>query len=139
MIGTFLPRTFSQNRLQLNWIQSILVVGLHASGLLCLWFWPRKVDLALFVGLYFCTTFAIGIGYHRLLTHKGFKCNRWLRRILTWVGCAALQGGPARWTRIHRRHHQATDKHGDPHTPLMGFLHAHMGWIMRRDAEDGSD
>src|SRR6266852_3474661 len=82
---------------------------------------------------------AIGIGYHRLLTHRGFKCNTWLRRILGWLGAAALQGGPARWARIHRRHHQATDKHGDPHTPLMGFLHAHMGWIMRRDAEEGSD
>jgi fatty-acid desaturase len=139
MIGTSLPRTFSQNRLELNWIQSILVVGLHVGGLLCFWFWPRSIDLALFIGLYFCTTFAIGIGYHRLLTHRGFKCNRWLRLILTWMGAAALQGGPARWTRIHRRHHQATDRHGDPHTPLMGFLHAHMGWIMRRDAEEGSD
>ena len=139
MIGTTLPRTDSTHRLRLNWIQSFLVVSLHACGLLCFWFWPRAIDLALFVGLYFCTTFAIGIGYHRLLTHRGFKCNSWMRRILTWMGAAALQGGPARWARIHRRHHQATDKHGDPHTPLMGFLHAHMGWILRRDAEEGSD
>lgn len=139
MISRTLPRTRSPDRLRLNWIQSFLVVSLHACGLLCFWFWPRAIDLALFLSLYFCTTFAIGIGYHRLLTHRGFKCNPWMRRILTWVGAAALQGGPARWARIHRRHHQATDRRGDPHTPLMGFLHAHMGWIMRRDAEDGSD
>jgi fatty-acid desaturase len=139
MIGTTLPLTARPDRLRLNWIQSFLVVSLHVSGLLCFWIWPRAIDLALFFGFYLCTTFAIGIGYHRLLTHRGFKCNTWLRRILTWMGAAALQGGPARWARIHRRHHQATDKHGDPHTPLMGFLHAHMGWIMRRDAEDGSD
>ena len=139
MIGGTLSGTVSTHRPRLNLIQSFLIVSLHACGLLCFWFWPRPIDLALLVGLYFCTTFAIGIGYHRLLTHKGFKCHQWMRRVLTWMGAAALQGGPARWTRIHRRHHQATDKHGDPHTPLMGFLHAHMGWIMRHDAEEGSD
>jgi len=131
MIGTTLPRTATLDRPPLNWIQSFLVISLHVCGLLCFWVWPRRIDLALFFGLYLCTTFAIGIGYHRLLTHRGFKCNRWMRRILTWTGAAALQGGPARWTRIHRRHHQATDKHGDPHV--------HMGWIMRHDAEEGSD
>ena len=31
------------------------------------------------------------------------------------------------------------DQQGDPHTPLMGFLHAHVGWVVRRDAEDGRD
>jgi stearoyl-CoA desaturase (delta-9 desaturase) len=62
-----------------------------------------------------------------------------MRRTLAWIGAAALQGGPARWATIHRRHHQMTDKQGDPHTPLMGFLHAHVGWVMRRDEEDGRD
>jgi len=124
---------------RLNWTHSFLVVSLHVCGLLALWFWPRPVDLALFLGLYLCTTFAIGIGYHRLLTHRGFVTPRWLRRILAWTGAAALQGGPARWAAIHRRHHQMADKHGDPHSPLMGFIHAHVGWVMCRDAKDGSD
>ncbi|MCM3874637.1 MAG: fatty acid desaturase, partial [Pyrinomonadaceae bacterium] len=29
--------------------------------------------------------------------------------------------------------------HGDPHSPLMGFLHAHVGWVLLRDAKEGSD
>ncbi len=124
---------------RLNWTHSFLVISLHACGLLGLWFWPRPVDLALFLGLYLSTTLAIGVGYHRLLTHRGFACPVWMRRILAWTGAAALQGGPARWAAIHRRHHQMTDKQGDPHTPLMGFLHAHVGWVLCLDAEDGSD
>jgi stearoyl-CoA desaturase (delta-9 desaturase) len=32
-----------------------------------------------------------------------------------------------------------TDKPGDPHSPLSGFLHAHVGWVLCRDAEEGSD
>jgi stearoyl-CoA desaturase (delta-9 desaturase) len=129
------PHWFSQ----LNWTHSFLVVSLHVCGLLGLWVWPRPVDLALFLGLYLATTFAIGIGYHRLLTHRGFASPRWLRRTLAWTGAAALQGGPARWATIHRRHHQMADKHGDPHSPLMGFLHAHVGWVMKKDAKEGSD
>ena len=129
------PRWFSQ----LNWTHSFLVASLHASGLLAFWYWPRRVDLALFLGLYLITTFAIGIGYHRLLTHRGFASPRWLRRILAWAGAAALQGGPARWAAIHRRHHQMADKGGDPHSPLMGFFHAHVGWVVKKDAKEGSD
>ncbi|HYJ85083.1 MAG TPA: fatty acid desaturase [Pyrinomonadaceae bacterium] len=129
------PRWFSQ----LNWTHSFLVASLHASGLLAFWYWPRRVDLVLFLGLYFITTFAIGIGYHRLLTHRGFASPRWLRRILAWAGAAALQGGPARWAAIHRRHHQMADKGGDPHSPLMGFFHAHVGWVVKKDAKEGCD
>jgi fatty-acid desaturase len=129
------PRWFSQ----LNWTHSFLVASLHASGLLVFWYGPRRVDLALFLGLYLITTFAIGIGYHRLLTHRGFASPRWLRRILAWAGAAALQGGPARWAAIHRRHHQMADKGGDPHSPLMGFFHAHVGWVIKKDAKEGCD
>ncbi|HEX8178989.1 MAG TPA: acyl-CoA desaturase [Pyrinomonadaceae bacterium] len=124
---------------RLNWTHSALVVGLHACGLLGLWFWPRRIDLVLFFTFYLLTTFAISIGYHRLFTHHGFRCQRWLRRALAWTGAAALQGGPARWVAIHRRHHRMADQQGDPHTPLRGFLHAHMGWIMCRDEQEGCD
>jgi len=124
---------------RMNWTHTALVVGLHLAGLLCFWFPPRTIDLTLFFALYFFTTFAIGIGYHRLLTHRGFMCPRWMRRMLTWFGAAALQGGPARWTAIHRRHHQLTDREGDPHTPLEGFFYAHMGWIMCADKYEGKD
>ncbi len=124
---------------RLNWTHTFLVIGLHASGLLAFWYLPRRVDIVLFGSLYLITTFAIGIGYHRLLTHRGFASPRWLRRILAWAGAAALQGGPARWTAIHRRHHQLADKGGDPHSPLESFFHAHVGWIMKKDAKEGSD
>lgn len=124
---------------RLNWTHTFLVISLHASGLLAFWFRPRRVDMLLFASLYLITTFAIGIGYHRLLTHRGFVSPRWLRRILAWAGAAALQGGPARWTAIHRRHHQLADKGGDPHSPLVSFFHAHVGWIMKKDAKEGSD
>ena len=130
---------FSARKLRLNPANTTLVVGVHAVSLLGFWYWPRPVDAAVALGFYLVTCLGIGVGYHRLLTHRGFKCSRWLRRTLAWMGGAALQGGPARWVSMHRRHHQTADREGDPHSPLMGFFHGHVGWVMRWDEQDDAD
>jgi fatty-acid desaturase len=72
----------------------------------------------------------IGMGYHRLLTHRGFKTPRWVEYTLTVCGTLALEGGPFFWVGTHRVHHQNTDKDGDPHSPRDGGFWSHMGWII---------
>lgn len=114
---------------RLNWLHCSVLVILHAIALLGLWFWPRLIDLTLMVSLYLLTCFGITLGYHRLLTHRSYSCPTWLRRLLTWLGAGAMQRGPSRWVAMHRRHHQMTDLDGDPHSPLSGFFHAHIGWV----------
>ena len=74
----------------------------------------------------------ITIGYHRLLTHRGFTCPLWLERTLAVLGMCNLQDSPARWVAIHRMHHQHSDKQPDPHSPLVNFLWGHMGWVVVR-------
>lgn len=71
----------------------------------------------------------IGMGYHRLLTHRGYKTPKWVEYFLTFCGTLALEGGPIFWVATHRIHHQYSDKEGDPHTPREGTYWAHMGWI----------
>jgi stearoyl-CoA desaturase (delta-9 desaturase) len=117
----------------------VLVISIHGLSLLGFWYGPRMVDAALFLALYLVTCLGIGIGYHRLLTHRGFSCSRWLRRLLAWMGGAALQGGPSRWVAMHRRHHRTADREGDPHSPLAGFFHGHIGWVLRHDEQDSAD
>lgn len=80
----------------------------------------------------------IGMGYHRLLTHRGYKTPKWLEYFLTLCGALALQGGPIAWVATHRVHHQNTDKEGDPHSPRGGVLWTHMGWIMTGKAMHNS-
>jgi fatty-acid desaturase len=123
----------------LNWPHSAIIVLVHAFSLPGLWYWPRPADAALFLAFYVITALGVGVGYHRLLTHRGFVCGKWLRRVLTWAGSAALQGGPSRWVALHRRHHRHVDRAGDPHTPLEGLFHGHIGWILLRDEQDGMD
>jgi stearoyl-CoA desaturase (delta-9 desaturase) len=78
------------------------------------------------------------MGYHRLLTHRGYKTPKWLEYFLTVCGTLALEGGPIGWVGTHRVHHQNTDKDGDPHSPQDGGLWAHMGWIMTGNAVQSS-
>ena len=70
------------------------------------------------------------MGYHRLLTHRGYKTPKWIEYFLTMCGTLALEGGPIFWVATHRIHHQHSDHEGDPHTPREGTYWAHMGWIL---------
>ncbi|MFK8114939.1 MAG: acyl-CoA desaturase [Rubripirellula sp.] len=83
----------------------------------------------LFVGNYLFTSLGIGAGYHRLLTHRGFKCPRWFEYTLTTAGVCSFQDSPARWVLVHRIHHQHSDHQPDPHTPKVSAFWSHMGWL----------
>lgn len=72
----------------------------------------------------------IGMGYHRLLTHRAYKTPKWVEYFLTVCATLALQGGPIGWVATHRSHHQNSDKSGDPHSPNDGGFWAHLGWII---------
>ncbi|MEZ6089087.1 MAG: fatty acid desaturase [Pirellulaceae bacterium] len=77
----------------------------------------------------------INVCYHRLLTHRGFKCPLWLEHSLALLGICNLQDSPARWVAIHRMHHQHSDHQADPHTPRAGFWWSHVGWVLYRNRD----
>ncbi len=81
------------------------------------------------IGNYIFTSLGIGAGYHRLLTHRGFKCPRWFEYTLAMLGVCSFQDSPARWVLVHRLHHQHSDHQPDPHTPRVSAWWAHMGWL----------
>jgi stearoyl-CoA desaturase (delta-9 desaturase) len=108
-------------------------------------------DLGLLVAGYVVTVLGVTAGYHRLFTHRSFVAVRPLKIALAVLGSFALQGSLVDWVTTHRRHHQYSDRPGDPHSPVSptprsqwaGLLHAHVGWLFRvpaparrRDAAD---
>jgi stearoyl-CoA desaturase (delta-9 desaturase) len=84
-------------------------------------------------GLYLFGTLGINIGYHRLLTHRGFRCPRWLEHGLSVLGACCWQGSPMSWVAVHRMHHQHSDEPADPHSPRASFFWSHMGWFLIYD------
>jgi stearoyl-CoA desaturase (delta-9 desaturase) len=77
----------------------------------------------------------ITLCYHRMLTHRSLVCPKWLERSLAVLGVCCLQDTPARWVAVHRLHHQHSDRQPDPHSPLVNFLWAHVGWVLVRHRE----
>jgi len=111
------------------------------------WGWGFTwVELTLLASMYILTALGITVGYHRLFTHRSFETNRVVQVILSILGSMAFQGSLMRWVAVHRRHHQHSDRHGDPHSPhlhgdgfvdtLRGWWHSHMGWMFAPDPPD---
>jgi stearoyl-CoA desaturase (delta-9 desaturase) len=100
-------------------------------------------EIALFLGGWIVTGLAITVGYHRLFTHRTFKAKPAVEAALAIFGSMAAQGGVISWVAIHRRHHECSDREGDPHSPnlagdglmgkLRGLAHSHFLWMRRHE------
>jgi stearoyl-CoA desaturase (delta-9 desaturase) len=115
---------------QINWITAIFMFAFHAGAVAALFFLSWKALAAAAVLWWISGSLGIGMGYHRLLTHRGYKTPKWVEYFLTVCGTLALEGGPIFWVATHRIHHQHSDQEGDPHSPIDGKWWAHMGWIL---------
>src|ERR1700753_2173124 len=115
---------------KLSWITSIFMILFHIGAVAALFFFAWKPFLVAMVLYVFSINMGIGMGYHRLLTHRGYKTPKWVEYFLAVCGTLSLEGGPIFWVATHRVHHQLSDKTGDPHTPTEGGWWAHLGWIL---------
>ena len=110
----------------------VVVVPLLATGLAINLLWARAVhwpDLAILLTMYALVAFGVTVGYHRMLTHRSFRPNPVVKTLLLILGSMALEGDALQWAATHTKHHALSDRAGDPHSPVDGFFHAHLGWI----------
>jgi len=124
------PITASDHRI----VRSYLLVFIAFHLLAFLAFLPDLFSWTgvalVFLGNYVFGSLGINIGYHRLLTHRSFRCPLWLEHTFALLGTCSLQDSPGRWVAIHRMHHQHSDERPDPHSPLAGLFWAHLGWLI---------
>jgi stearoyl-CoA desaturase (delta-9 desaturase) len=117
---------------QVAWRYAIVILTLHvlALGVLVPWLFSWTGVVLLVTGIYFYGGLGINIAYHRMLTHRSFKCPLWLERALVVVGVCCLEDAPGSWVATHRLHHNGADEPPDPHSPLVSFFWSHVGWLM---------
>ncbi len=119
----------SERRVQ--WGTVFIIGFIHLAALLAFdssYF--SKSGLILAVILYFTAgMLGVTLCFHRLLTHRSFLTYKWVEYFLTFCGVLALQSGPMQWVAQHRIHHKEADDEPDPHSPLVTFMWAHMGWL----------
>ena len=102
----------------------------HVGAIAALFFFTWKAFFLACFLWWVSGSLGIGMAYHRLLTHRGYKTPKWVEYFMTWCATLALEGGPIFWVATHRIHHQFSDHEGDPHSPVDGTWWAHMGWIL---------
>ena len=113
----------------------LAVVGPLVGFAVAVWqMWNQYVtwvDLMVLGIFYVLTACGIGVGFHRMLTHRSFEAPTPVRYFFLALGSMAVQGPAVEWAATHVKHHAKSDKEGDPHSPLEGFWHAHLGWLFR--------
>ena len=115
---------------EINWVTASAMAIFHLGAIAALFFFTWKAFFVACLLWWVSGSLGIGMGYHRLLTHRGYKTPKWVEYFLTLCATLALEGGPIFWVATHRIHHQYSDENGDPHSPRDGKWWAHMGWIL---------
>ncbi len=125
-----LPQSVRLSRIY--WPYAITVATFHLLALLAFmpWFFTWTGVIFCILGDYLIGVLGINLCYHRLLTHRGFKCAKRFEHLLAILGVLNVQDTPARWVAVHRLHHQHADEEPDPHSPLVSFLWGHIGWLL---------
>ncbi|HSS21296.1 MAG TPA: fatty acid desaturase [Pyrinomonadaceae bacterium] len=127
--------TSAVNKERVNWRMVLFLGVAHLGAVAALFFWSWPAVLIAVFLYWVAGSLGIGMGYHRLITHRGYKVPKAIEYFLITCGTLALQGGPIPWTTTHRMHHAHTDQNGDPHTPRDGGWWSHVGWILRGTAQ----
>jgi len=125
-------RSMTDHNSRRNWVTVGALALLHAGTLAAFFLFTWQALWIALALLWISGGWGIGMGYHRLLTHRGYETPRWLELTLTICGTLALQGGPIFWVATHRLHHRNSDKSGDPHSPRDGWWWSHAGWAGAR-------
>src|SRR5829696_9840701 len=94
----------STRKLNINWSNVIFLAVAHVAAIAALFFWSWPAIITAVV-LYWVGGSGIGIGYHRLLTHRGYKVPKIVEYFLVTCGTMNLEGGPIQWVVTHRIHH----------------------------------
>lgn len=120
----------TEKQTSINWPTVAFLTVFHVASVAAPFFWSWPAVITAVILYWVAGSLGIGMGFHRLLTHRGYKVPKAVEYFLVVCGTLALQGGPIQWVTTHRIHHAHTDRDGDPHTPREGRWWAHIGWIL---------
>ncbi len=124
------------SRKNINWKNLTIVTSFHLLAIPALFFFSWQNVAAMIIGNWIVGSLGVGLGYHRLLTHRSFKAPKWLEYFLTALGTMSVQDDAPKWVATHRIHHAFTETDKDPHSTRPGFWWAQIGWVLFGTAQD---
>src|SRR5436190_14162453 len=124
--------------MSIKWQNAPFITAFHLLAIPVFFTFSWQNVFALVIGNWIVGGLGVGIGWHRLLTHRSFSAPKWLEYALTILGTMSVQDRPDIWVATHRMHHAFAETEKDPHSTRSGFLWAHIGWIVW-GVKDGND
>ena len=82
------------NRAKANWGMGFFLLSAHLTAVAALFFWSWSAVITAVVFYWIAGSLVIGMGYHRLLTHRGYKVPKVVEYFL--VTCGTTVSG--RWS-----------------------------------------
>jgi fatty-acid desaturase len=131
----FNETTVSNEKQSINWHTATFMALFHIGAVAALFMFSWQALVAAVVLWWISASLGVGMGFHRLLTHRGYKTPKIVEYLITIFGLLSLEGGAINWVVTHRIHHAHTDGPGDPHTPRDGGWWAHIGWMLKGTAQ----
>jgi len=123
-------------KIGINWKNVSIITFFHLLAIPVLFTFSWQNVVALVIGNWIVGSLGVGLGWHRLLTHRSFKAPKWLEYTLTILGTMSIQDSPDKWVATHRIHHAFVETDKDPHSTRPGFWWAQIGWIVWGTAQD---
>ena len=128
--------TINRVRQTINWKNVAMVSFFHILAIPVVFTFSWQNLAALLIGNWIVGSLGVGLGWHRLLTHRSFKAPRWLEYTLSMLATMSMQDSPEKWIATHRMHHKFVDTESDPHSARSGFWWPQIGWVLWGKAQD---
>lgn len=127
---------FEKPRTGPNWKNIAIVISFHLLAIPAFFTMSWANFAALMIGNWVVGSLGVGLGWHRLLTHRSFKAPKWVEYVTSIFATMSMQDPPDKWIATHRMHHAFTDTDKDPHSIRPGFWWAQIGWVVWGRAQD---
>ena len=128
--------TFSRMRRTINWKNVIIVTAFHLATIPVFVTFSWSNLAVLLIGNWIVGSLGVGLGWHRLLTHRSFRAPKWLEYVLSTLATMSMQDPPDKWIATHRMHHAFVDTDKDPHSARSGFWWPQIGWVLLGTSQD---
>jgi len=128
-----------EGQIKINWAIVAFFAVYHLLAITALFNTTPEAFVIFFIMYFITGCLGITMGFHRYFTHRAFKANKFLERVLAISGTLSLQGSILMWVGHHRMHHAGSDTSRDPHDANRGFWFSHMGWMMLSNPDFDDD
>jgi len=103
-----------------------IAVALYSNTIIYWW--------AVFIIWFLIGPLGVGVGFHRLFSHRQFKTYRPVEYILAILGTLSTYGPVIYWVSEHQHHHKHVDTDEDINSPKHGFWHSFLYWRFTKKA-----